>query len=108
MNELVKGRDFGIELEESLLPIRPEVKGICELMGFDSLHLANEGKAVIVTSPDSAEIVLGMLRQHPLGKKACRIGKVVEQPKGVVYLETGWGTKRIIDLPVGDPLPRIC
>jgi len=108
LNEIVRGRDFGVEITESLLPIKPEVRGICELMGFDPLHLANEGKAVIVVAPESTEIVLGLLKQHPLGSDACVIGKIVEEPKGLVYLKTTLSTKRIIDLPVGDLLPRIC
>jgi hydrogenase expression/formation protein HypE len=108
LNEIVRDKEFGIELSEDFLPIKPEVKGICELMGFDPLHLANEGKAVIVTAPDASEIVLGILQQHPLGKEAGLIGRVVSQPKGLAYLKTNLGTKRIIDLPIGDPLPRIC
>jgi len=77
-------------------------------MGFDPLHLANEGKAIIVVAPDSAEIVLSLLKQHSLGENATVIGKIVEDPKGLVYMKTSLDTKRIIDLPVGDPLPRIC
>jgi hydrogenase expression/formation protein HypE len=108
LNEVVRGQRFGIELFESSLPVKPEVKGICELMGFDPLHLANEGKALIVTAPDAVEIVLGILQQHPLGKESSAIGRIVSEPKGIVYLRTSLGTKRIIDLPIGDPLPRIC
>ncbi|EQB62463.1 MAG: Hydrogenase expression/formation protein HypE [candidate division Zixibacteria bacterium RBG-1] len=108
LNEIANRRNFGIEIVEETLPIQPEVKGICELMGFDPLHLANEGKAIIVASPESVEIVLSLLKQHPLGKNSSVIGRIVENPLGLVYMKTNLGTKRIIDLPVGDPLPRIC
>lgn len=108
LNEIVRGRNFGIEIVEENLPVRPEVKGICELVGFDPLHLANEGKAVIVVAKQSTEIALGLLQQHSLGKNACVIGEIVEEPKELVFMKTQLGTRRIIDLPVGDPLPRIC
>ncbi len=108
LNEAVRGQKFGIELNEGVLPVKPEVKGICDLMGFDPLYLANEGKALIVTAPDAVEIVLGILKQHPLGKESSAIGRIVSEPQAIVYLKTNLGTKRIIDLPMGDPLPRIC
>jgi hydrogenase expression/formation protein HypE len=108
LNEVVRGKGLGIEIIEESLPIHPQVTGICELMGFDPLHLANEGKAIIVVEKESAQIVLGLLKEHPLGKNAAVIGRVVKEPKGFVYLKTALGTKRIVDLPVGDPLPRIC
>lgn len=108
LNEIAGQREFGVEIIESFLPIKPEVRGICELMGFDPLHLANEGKAVVVVAPESTEIVLGLLKQHPQGADAGLIGRIVEEPKGIVYLKTALATKRIVDLPAGDPLPRIC
>jgi len=108
LNEIVRGKEFGLELWEDSLPVRPEVKGVCELMGFDPLHLANEGKALIVVAPEAVEMVLGILRQHSLGKQASLIGKIVNSPTRLVYIKTSLGTRRILDLPVGDPLPRIC
>ena len=108
LNEIVSGQSFGIELWEEKIPIRQEVASICEMLGFDPLYLANEGKLVLIAKEEEAEKLLPILRSHPLGKESQIVGKVVPEPKGKVYLRTGIGTRRVVDMLTGEQLPRIC
>ena len=108
LNEIVQGKRFGIELWEKSIPFQEETIAICELLGIDPLYLANEGKIIFFVESESAERILGVLRTHPLGKKASIIGKVVSEPVGKVYLKTSIGTRRVLDMLVEDQLPRIC
>ncbi|MBK0081996.1 hydrogenase expression/formation protein HypE [Kosakonia sp. S58] len=106
VHEFAAACGYGIELQESKLPINPAVRGVCELLGLDALNFANEGKLVIAVARDSAELALSRLRAHPLGKDAAMIGEVVEQ-QGVRSAGL-YGVKRLLDLPHAEPLPRIC
>ncbi|MBK0018946.1 hydrogenase expression/formation protein HypE [Kosakonia cowanii] len=106
VHEFAAACGYGIELQESKLPINPAVRGVCELLGLDALNFANEGKLVIAVARDSAELALSHLRAHPLGKDAAMIGEVVEQQG--VRLAGLYGVKRLLDLPHAEPLPRIC
>lgn len=106
VHEFAAACGYGIELQESKLPINPAVRGVCELLGLDALNFANEGKLVIAVGRDSAELALSRLRAHPLGKDAAMIGEVVEQQG--VRLAGLYGVKRLLDLPHAEPLPRIC
>ncbi|AST70645.1 hydrogenase expression/formation protein HypE [Kosakonia cowanii] len=106
VHEFAAACGYGIELQESKLPINPAVRGVCELLGLDALNFANEGKLVIAVARDSAELALSRLRAHPLGKDAAMIGEVVEQQG--VRLAGLYGVKRLLDLPHAEPLPRIC
>ena len=108
LNEVVDGMDLGILIEEEAIPLRRESGSLCEILGFDPLYIGNEGKAVIFVSGDSAESLLAKLRQHPLGKKSAIIGEVTEGRPGKVVMQTATGGLRIIDMPVGEQLPRIC
>jgi hydrogenase expression/formation protein HypE len=108
LNEIASGQSFGIELWEEKIPIKEEVASICEMLGFDPLYLANEGKVVLIAKEEEAEKLLFILRSHPLGKESQIMGKVVPQPKGKVYLRTAIGTRRVIDMLTGEQLPRIC
>jgi hydrogenase expression/formation protein HypE len=108
LNELVEGRDFGIELQEDAIPMKPAVRSVCELLGFDPLHLANEGKAVIVIDGSEIEAALELLRRRTLGQDAAVIGSVVEKPQGRVVMKTLIGGMRVVDMPAGELLPRIC
>ncbi|MDY7016196.1 MAG: hydrogenase expression/formation protein HypE [Cyanobacteriota bacterium] len=108
LNEFAMSSEVGIRLAEDALPVREEVKGLCELLGLDPLYLANEGKLVAVVPPARAEAVLAAMRSHPTGTEAQQIGEVIASPPGVVLLQTCFGTERIVDLLVGDQLPRIC
>jgi len=82
--------------------------GACDLLGIDPLYVANEGKFIAVVAPEEADAAVAALRTHPLGERATVIGEVGEQPEGVVALRTAFGGSRIVDMLVGDPLPRIC
>jgi hydrogenase expression/formation protein HypE len=107
-NELARDSDLTVVLEERSLPIRPAVAAACELLGIDPLYVANEGKLVAVVPADEADAALAALRAHPLGADAARIGEIRKEPPGIVVLVTAFGGTRIVDLLVGDPLPRIC
>jgi hydrogenase expression/formation protein HypE len=91
-----------------LIPVREEVKGACEILGLDPLYVANEGKLVAIVSPSLAESLLSRMRQHPYGTAACVIGEVKSEPPGIVTMRTGFGGTRIVDMLVGEQLPRIC
>ena len=108
LNEFALSSEVGVKLFEAALPVREEVKGVCELLGLDPLYLANEGKLVVVVPHSSAEDVLAAMQAHPAGENACIIGEVIDANPGVVLMETMFGTARIIDMLVGDQLPRIC
>jgi len=105
-HEFAASSGFGIELSERSLPVKQEVRGLCELLGLDPLNFANEGKLLIGVERQAADAVLAALRAHPLGAEAAMIGEVVER-KGV-RLAGLYGVKRTLDLPHAEPLPRIC
>jgi hydrogenase expression/formation protein HypE len=107
-NELAQACGLGLLLDEERLPVTPTVNGACELLGIDPLYVANEGKFVAVVAPDEAQTGLDALRSHPLGAQAAEIGEIVAEPAETVVLRTGFGGTRIVDMLVGDPLPRIC
>jgi hydrogenase expression/formation protein HypE len=107
-NELAREAGVGILLEEAAFPVRPEVTGVCDLLGIDPLYVANEGKLLAVVAAEEAGPALAALRAHPAGRDAARIGEVVAEPAATVVLQTGFGGSRIVDMLVGDPLPRIC
>jgi hydrogenase expression/formation protein HypE len=107
-NELARDCNLTVVLEESSLPIRPAVAAACELLGIDPLYVANEGKFIAVVAPEEAKEALTALRSHPLGGDATRIGEIHAEPPGIVVLRTTLGGTRIVDMLVGDPLPRIC
>ena len=108
LNEIAGQSRVGIHLIEERIPIKPDVAALCELLGFDPLYIANEGKMIAVVSPDHADAVLEVLRADVLGKDACIIGEVVEAPAGRVILQTRIGGTRIVDMLTGEQLPRIC
>jgi hydrogenase expression/formation protein HypE len=107
-NELARDCNLTVVLDEMALPIRPAVGAACELLGIDPLYVANEGKFVAVVPPDEAAPALRALRDHPLGAEAVQIGEIRSEPPGIVVLRTQLGGTRIVDMLVGDPLPRIC
>ncbi|MCW2596137.1 MAG: hydrogenase expression/formation protein HypE, partial [Jatrophihabitans sp.] len=107
-NELAQDAGLAVILDEQLLPVAPMVQGACDLLGIDPIYVANEGKFVAVVAPDEAEAAVAALRTHPLGADATVIGEILAEPEGVVALRTAFGGSRIVDMLVGDPLPRIC
>jgi hydrogenase expression/formation protein HypE len=108
LNEIAMQSQVGIVMEESKIPVREPVQGACELLGLDPLYLANEGKLVAIVQRDVASIILQAMRRNPLGKDAEIIGEVVEDPKGMVLLKTNIGGTRVVDMLIGEALPRIC
>lgn len=108
LNEIALHADVGIVVAEDRVPVRPEVSGACELLGIDPLHMANEGKVVVIVGPEAADAALEAIRALPGGEHASIVGEVREEPPGRVLVKAVFGGHRIIDLLVGDPLPRIC
>jgi hydrogenase expression/formation protein HypE len=108
LNEIAAQSNVGIELEESAIQVREEVKGACEMLGLDPLYVANEGKLIAIVGANVAENVLAAMRAHPLGRQSQVIGKVTAKNTGLVTMRTPLGTTRIVDMLAGDQLPRIC
>jgi hydrogenase expression/formation protein HypE len=108
LNEIATAAGVGVFVSEDDIPVRPEVRGASELLGIDPMYVACEGRLVAVVDGAQADAALAALRAHPLGQDAAVIGEVTAEPPGVVQLRTAFGGTRIVDLLVGDPLPRIC
>ena len=108
LNELSEKIYMGIEIDESLLPVNKGVKAMCELLGYDPLHIANEGKVLIVADEQESKYILEIMQKNSLGTNSAIIGRVVSDHPGKVALKTLAGGHRIVDSLVGDPLPRIC
>jgi hydrogenase expression/formation protein HypE len=108
LNEMALSSEVSIGLDENAVPIRSGVRGACEILGLDPLTIANEGKLLAIVAPEKAELALAALRAHPLGHQAVIIGTVQAEPPGMVFLHTDIGGMRVLDMLVGDPLPRIC
>lgn len=108
LNELAIDCGLAVHLAEDTIPVRDEVRGACELLGLDPLHIANEGQFLAVVAADRADAGLHALRQSPGGEQASLIGEIREEPATAVLVTTGYGGSRIVDMLVGDPLPRIC
>jgi len=108
LNEIAEKSNSGIRIYENKIPVKNEVRGICELLGFDPLYIANEGKLLAFVSPEDADKVLAAVRDDELGRDASIIGEVVSGHPGKVFLETGIGGTRMVDMLTGEQLPRIC
>jgi hydrogenase expression/formation protein HypE len=108
LNELALDCGLSIHLFEDAIPVRDEVRGACELLGLDPLHIANEGQFLAVVAPELADRALEALRAAPGGSEAVIVGEVREEPAAAVLVTTRYGGSRIVDMLVGDPLPRIC
>jgi hydrogenase expression/formation protein HypE len=108
LNEIASAAKVGIRIVEEHIPIRNDVRGACEILGFDPLYVANEGKLLAFVPPDDAENVLQTMLTHPLGKKSAIIGEVVADHPGIVVMKTNIGGTRVVDMLSGEQLPRIC
>lgn len=108
LNEIAKAAHVGITYQESKLPIPDVVRAACDLLGMDPIYVANEGKLITIVPQAVAEPLLERMRQHPLGQKATMIGTVTEQHPGLVVAKTGIGGTRVVDMQLGEQLPRIC
>ena len=108
LNEIAEASHCGVLIDEDALPIREEVRGVCDILGFDPLYLANEGKCIAFVPAEEADEVLAVMRENPYGKDACLIGEVTAEAPGQVGLRTAIGGIRIVDMPLGNLVPRIC
>jgi hydrogenase expression/formation protein HypE len=108
LNEIARAAGTGIALDETALPVPAAVRDACGLLGLDPMYVANEGKLVAFVPPADAERVLAAMRAHPLGAHAAVIGRCVEEHPGMVVARTALGGTRVVDLPAGEQLPRIC
>jgi hydrogenase expression/formation protein HypE len=108
LNEIAGQSQVGIELEESAIPIRDEVRGACEILGLDPMYVANEGKLIAIVVPEVEQALLQAMRGHDLGREAQAIGTVRCGHPGLVTMRTVLGTTRVVDMLAGDQLPRIC
>ncbi len=108
LNELARDARLALKLYEEHIPVRDEVRGACEILGLDPLHIANEGQFIAIVAPEYTEAALAAVQGVAGGQEARLIGEVVETPAGVVYTVSSYGSSRVVDMLVGDPLPRIC
>jgi hydrogenase expression/formation protein HypE len=108
LNEVATDAGVCVVVREDDIPVRPEVRGAAELLGIDPMYVACEGRLVAVVDGAQADSALAAMRAHPLGASAAVIGQIADDPAGIVLLKTAFGGTRIVDLLVGDPLPRIC
>jgi len=108
LNEFAKQSNVGIQLYSDAVPVRPEVMGACEVLGIDPLYVANEGKLIAVVPSEIADDMLKVMQAHEFGKNSRIMGEVTNKNKGIVVQQTGLGVNRIVDMPVGEQLPRIC
>jgi hydrogenase expression/formation protein HypE len=108
LNELARDTNLGIVLNEECVPVRDEVRGVCELLGLDPLHIANEGQFLAVLAPEYADVALDRIRSMAGGEAAAIVGEVREAPAGTLVASSSYGGVRVVDMLVGDPLPRIC
>ena len=106
--EIACQSQLGIILEENAIPIDPDVRSACDLLGLDPLYMANEGKLILILPQEFANTALNCLQNHPYGKDAALIGRVEEKPAGQLLLKTPLGTSRHLDMLAGEMLPRIC
>jgi hydrogenase expression/formation protein HypE len=108
LNEIAAASGVGIELDEAAVPVPPAVRAACEMLGLDPFYIANEGKLVAILPAEHAEAVLARIKTHPLGKRAAVVGRVKESHPKIVVARTGIGGRRVVDMLVGEQLPRIC
>ena len=108
LNEIARAARVGITLREEAIPIRPEVQAACELLGFDPLFVANEGKFIAIVAPDAADALLATLRASSDGANAGYIGDVHGESPGILAVQTRFKTRRVVPMPLGEQLPRIC
>jgi hydrogenase expression/formation protein HypE len=107
-NEIASASGVNISMDESVIPVREDVRGACEILGFDPLYVANEGRFAAFVAAKDAKRALAIMREHPLGKEAAIIGTVTAEPAGLVTMKSRIGATRIVDMLSGEQLPRIC
>jgi hydrogenase expression/formation protein HypE len=107
-NEVVLRRPFGLRVYDVAVPVHDLVEQYSEMLGIDPLLAANEGKVMMIVPPDETEAALGAMKAHPLGREAAVIGDIVKKPEGVALVETAYGSRRVLEMPIEEQLPRIC
>ncbi|WP_299816029.1 hydrogenase expression/formation protein HypE [uncultured Roseibium sp.] len=108
LNEIAHASGVGVMLEEDAIPVGPDVEGACELLGLDPLYVANEGKLICICEAADADLLLEIMRAHPLGRLSEKVGEIVEDADRMVVMQTGFGGSRVVDWLSGEQLPRIC
>lgn len=108
LNEIARQAQAGVILQEHAIPVRPAVHSACEMLGFDPLYVANEGKLIVICAPEDEQNILKVLHAHPYGQNAVTIGEVAKEPVGRVIMKTLIGSHRVVDVLAGEMLPRIC
>ena len=108
LNEIAQSAGVAVAIDETSLPVHDAVRGVAEILGIDPLYIANEGKLVAIIAREDAGRAVELMRSRPEGAEAAVIGEVMADPEGMVFLRTGFGGTRVVDMLVGDPLPRIC
>lgn len=108
LNEIAESSNIGIVLQEEMIPISEQVKAVSSILGLDPLYIANEGKVLVIVKECDANRVLDKMKSYPEGRDSVAIGKVISDNPGRVIMKTKIGTKRVVDMPVGNQLPRIC
>jgi hydrogenase expression/formation protein HypE len=108
LNEIAQQAGLAVAIDEDALPVHDVVRGVAEILGIDPLYIANEGKLVAMVGADDADRALALMRSRPEGQEAAIIGEVRAEPEGMVFIRTGFGGTRVVDMLIGDPLPRIC
>ena len=108
LNEIAQQAGFAVAIDEDSLPVHDEVRGVAEILGIEPLYIANEGVVVAIVAEEDADRALELMRSLPEGREAARIGEVRAEPEGMVFIRTGFGGTRVVDMLIGDPLPRIC
>lgn len=108
LTELASQKKFGVKIDESAIQVKDSVRGMCELLGFDPLYVANEGKVVMVVAKEDSRAVLNAMKEHPHGSESAIIGEISEEHPGRAWVNTEIGGKRLIDMLAGEQLPRIC
>jgi hydrogenase expression/formation protein HypE len=108
LNEIARASQVGIALDERAIPVKPAVRSACEMLGLDPLYVANEGKLIAIVAQDLADAMLAAMRAHEFGRETAIVGRVVAEHRGLVTARTGIGGTRVVDVPAGELLPRIC
>ncbi|MBJ7594148.1 MAG: hydrogenase expression/formation protein HypE [Candidatus Dormibacteraeota bacterium] len=108
LNEIAQQAGLAVAIDEDALPVHDVVRGVAEILGIDPLYIANEGKLVAMVAAEDAQRALALMRSRPEGQEAALIGEVRAEPDGMVFIRTGFGGTRVVDMLIGDPLPRIC
>lgn len=106
--EIAASAHVGVEYDERAVPVPPAVAAACSFLGLDAMTIANEGKLVAFVPPEGVDAVMNAMHAHPFGRGACVIGRVVDAHPGVVVAKTAFGARRVVDIPLGEQLPRIC